>query len=202
MILNPPKELSERKFTGFVRVQTADIMRNKWFTNVTLDHVAVNARLRPKVPHPTETYISRLYEHRVDYREASLRSKPFGMSSWSLHSTVNILRDLGIPYDHAFRVTEMKGVRADRESDAMLALLERIPVHFSDEIIGVVEDPRRFLLILNEPRAKLSRVDKRAAVKSFKEKTLALMDDEDEAMRMKLRYGGHLFDMESLKRGS
>ena len=193
------KETHERKLRGLIRVKTADIMQCDWFTEITVDLVAVTGKQRRKNAFPTYLYVSRLYDHRDDYHKAALRTKPFAMTSWSLHSTVEILKTLGIPYEHMIRITETKGVTEDEESAFVIALIERIPMMLVNEVAWVKDDPRRYMLILNSPRSALSRVDKRSVIKSVKNKTLALIDNESEAMRMKLAYGGHLYDMESLR---
>lgn len=201
MIPASKKALHERKVMGLISVKTTDIMHNPWFTDISLDLVDVTDRSKTNWS-PSEVYIARLCEHRDDFREAALRTKPFAMSAYTLSDAVKVLNQLGISYEHLFRVTEMQGSREDRGDSYMLALLSRIPMELSNEASWIAEDPRRFFLVLNEARRNLSREDKRAVHKSHKNKTLALVDDESEAMRMKLRYGGTLFDLEEIKRGS
>ena len=105
----------------------------------------------------------------------------------------------GLAYDATLAVAEMVGQRTYEDGTLAARILAHLPERgMTSALNAILENPSRFLLISKVYKNNITPRDRKLVIKTSNHHCF-LMGDEDDLVRLKLKHGGMLIDMQELR---
>lgn len=133
------------------------------------------------------------------YTYLYVTTKPKDVMSNEVEQIVNELKGWGLEYDATLATSLMIGERTYSDGTGVAEILSHLPERgMSTAINAIMENPSPYLLVIKAYKNNLSTQDRKLVVRSSNHHCF-LMGEEDDIIRLKLKYGGKLIDMTTLR---